>query len=37
MREGEVMEKYIHLAKELKMVNAMIISPQEISFDIRAL
>ena len=31
------MEKYIHLAKELKMVNAMIISPQEIYFDIRAI
>ena len=31
------MEKYIHLAKELKMVNAMVISPQEISFDIRAI
>ena len=31
------MEQYIHLAKELKMVNAMIISPQEIYFDIRAI
>ena len=31
------MEKYIHLAKELKMVDAMIISPQEIYFDIRAI
>jgi predicted metal-binding protein len=34
---GEGMEKYIQLAKELNMVNALIISPQEISFDIRAL
>jgi len=31
------MEKYIHLAKELKMVNAMVISPKEIFFDIRAI
>ncbi len=31
------MEKYIDLAKALKMVNAMIISPQQISFDIRAI
>jgi hypothetical protein len=31
------MEKYIDLAKELKMVNAMIISPKQISFDIRAI
>lgn len=31
------MEKYIHLAKELKIVDAMIISPQEIYFDIRAI
>jgi len=31
------MEKYTHLVKELKMVNAMIISPQEICFDIRAI
>lgn len=31
------MQKYIHLAKELKMVNAMIISPKQISFDIRAI
>ena len=30
------MEKYTQLAKELKMVNAMIISPQDICFDIRA-
>jgi predicted metal-binding protein len=33
----ETMEKYIHLAKKLNMVNARIISPQEISFDIRAI
>jgi predicted metal-binding protein len=31
------MEKYIDLAKELKMTNAMIISPREIFFDIRAI
>ena len=31
------MEKYIQLAKELGMVNAMIISPKEICFDIRAI
>jgi predicted metal-binding protein len=31
------MEKYINLAKELKMVHAMIISPKQISFDIRAI
>jgi predicted metal-binding protein len=31
------MEKYIHLAKELGMVNAMIISPKDIFFDIRAI
>jgi len=31
------MEKYTQLAKELKMVNAMIISPQDICFDIRAI
>ena len=31
------MEKYIHLAKELEMVNAMVISPKEIFFDIRAI
>ena len=31
------MEKYIHLANELKMVNAMVISPKEIFFDIRAI
>jgi predicted metal-binding protein len=31
------MEKYIQLAKELGMVNAMIILPNEIFFDIRAL
>jgi predicted metal-binding protein len=31
------MEKYVHLAKELKMVNAMIISPQQIFFDIRVI
>jgi len=31
------MEKYIHLAKELKMVDAMIITPRQIFFDIRAI
>ena len=32
------MEKYVHQAKEeFNMVNAMIISPQEIFFDIRAI
>jgi predicted metal-binding protein len=31
------MEKYIRLAKELNMINAKIISPQDISFDIRAI
>ena len=31
------MEKYIHLAEELKMVDAVIISPQEIFFDTRAI
>jgi predicted metal-binding protein len=31
------MEKYIDLAKELKMVTAKIISPQDIFFDIRAI
>jgi len=31
------MEKYIRLAKELKMVDAMTISPREIYFDIRAI
>jgi len=31
------MEKYIRLAKELKMANAMIISPKDIYFDIRAI
>jgi predicted metal-binding protein len=30
-------EKYIQLAEELGMVNAMIISPKEIFFDIRAI
>jgi len=31
------MEKYIRLAKELGMVNAMLISPQDIFFDVRAI
>lgn len=31
------MEKYIHMAKELKMVNAVIISPWQVFFDIRAI
>ena len=31
------MEKYVHLATELHMINAKIISPKEIFFDIRAI
>jgi len=31
------MEKYIRLAKELRMIDAMIISPKQIFFDIRAI
>lgn len=31
------MEKYVHLAKELHMINAKIISPKELFFDIRAI
>jgi predicted metal-binding protein len=31
------LDKYVTLAKQLKMVDALIISPSEISFDIRAL
>ena len=31
------MEKYVRLAKELKMLNARLISPEEIVFDIRAI
>jgi predicted metal-binding protein len=31
------MEKYLHLAKELNMINAKIISPKEIFFDIRSI
>jgi len=31
------MEKYIKLAKELDVINAKIISPQDIFFDIRAI
>ncbi len=31
------MEKYIALAKKLKMKNAMMLSPQNICFDIRAI
>jgi predicted metal-binding protein len=31
------MEKYIRLAEELNMVNAMVISPKDIFFDIRAI
>jgi predicted metal-binding protein len=30
-------EKYIGLAKDLKMLNAMVISPRELVFDIRAI
>jgi len=32
-----MMEKYIQLAKELNMVDALIVSPNQISFDIRAI
>jgi predicted metal-binding protein len=35
--KGYLMEKYIQLAKELGMVNAKIISPRDIFFDIRAI
>ena len=31
------MEKYVQLAKELKMIDAKIISPRDIFFDIRAI
>ncbi len=31
------MDKYVNLAKELNMLQAQLITPQEISFDIRAL
>jgi len=31
------MQKYVRLAKELKMDNAVLISPQKIFFDIRAI
>jgi predicted metal-binding protein len=31
------MERYIQLAKKLKMINGRIISPQEIIFDVRAI
>ena len=31
------MEKYVRLAKEFKMINAMVISPEQIYFDIRAI
>lgn len=31
------MEKYIQLAKKLKMENAVIITPDQIAFDVRAL
>jgi predicted metal-binding protein len=30
------MEKYIQTAKDLKMIDAKLITPAEISFDIRA-
>jgi predicted metal-binding protein len=35
--KGLSMKKYVQLAKELRMVNALIISPKEICFDIRAI
>lgn len=31
------MERYIHLAKELQMLDAILISPRQICFDIRAI
>lgn len=31
------MDKYIHIAKDLKMANAKIITPDDIYFDIRAI
>jgi len=31
------MEKYVRLAKELNMINAKIISPKDIFFDVRAI
>jgi len=31
------MEKYIQLAKELRMIDAMIVTPKQIFFDIRAI
>jgi predicted metal-binding protein len=36
-RQSPELEKYVALAKRLKMVDALIISPSEICFDIRAL
>ena len=35
--KGKEMEKYIQAAKKLNMIDAMIISPQDIFFDIRAI
>ncbi len=31
------LEKYVNLAKDLNMVHSILITPQEIFFDIRAL
>jgi predicted metal-binding protein len=31
------MEKYVQLAKELRMADALVVSPNQISFDIRAM
>lgn len=36
-QQGHTMEKYVRLAKEMGMVNAMIISPKDMFFDIRAM
>jgi predicted metal-binding protein len=36
-KKKNMMEKYIQLAKELHMIDATIISPKQISFDIRAI
>jgi predicted metal-binding protein len=36
-RQSPELEKYVALAKQLKMVDALIISPADICFDLRAL
>jgi predicted metal-binding protein len=37
MPKNTRMEKYIRMAKNLKMIDAKLITPEEISFDIRAM